>query len=104
MSFCNDQLTPSEAERNRHGPMLCYSYSEENLGSYESPMYFPDIPYNHAKLQPITIDEIRVPREKLVKGAYPGVLLDVYYIGFPTLKHLEHQVNIFILNLLFIAY
>lgn len=91
MKTCDDKLSVSEAERNRHGPMLCYTYTPENLGMYEAPMYFPNISYNHAKLQPITIDEIRVPIEKLVKGAYPGVLMDVYYPGFPTLKHLEHQ-------------
>ncbi|XP_044753011.1 5'-3' exoribonuclease 1 isoform X2 [Coccinella septempunctata] len=91
MRSCSDQLTSTEAARNRHSPMLCYTYTQENLGQYDSPMYFPDISNNHAKVQPITIDEIKVPREKLVKGAYPGVLMDVYYPGFPTFKHLEHQ-------------
>ncbi|KAL3283158.1 hypothetical protein HHI36_006310 [Cryptolaemus montrouzieri] len=91
MHLCKDQLSSDEARRNKHGPMLCYSYTAEDLGVYESPMYFSAISHNHAKLQPITIDEIRVSREKLVKGLYPGVLLDVYYPGFPTLKHLEYR-------------
>ncbi|KAK9879471.1 hypothetical protein WA026_006540 [Henosepilachna vigintioctopunctata] len=91
MKIYSNDLSPDEMERNKHGPMLCYTYTKENLGLYESPMYFPDVTINHANVTNLTIDEIRVPMDKLVKGAYPGVLFDVYYPGFPTLKHLNYQ-------------
>ena len=38
-------------------------------------------------------DGFVMERSKLVKGLYPGVKLDLYFPGFPTLKHLEHSVS-----------
>ena len=35
-----------------------------------------------------------VSKEKLKKGLCKGVKLDVYFPGFPTLKHIEHTVCI----------
>ena len=34
-----------------------------------------------------------IEKEKLKKGLCDGVKLDVYFPGFPTLKHLEHTVS-----------
>ncbi|XP_044268734.1 5'-3' exoribonuclease 1 isoform X2 [Tribolium madens] len=90
MKPCNELLTPEEANRNKHGPMLVYEYTDEDLGVYEPPSYFPKV-VNRARCTPVNIEDIRVPKEKLVKGAYPGVVLDVYYPGFPTLKHLKYE-------------
>lgn len=95
MKPCNEKLTPDEVRRNTHGPMLDYTYSPQDLGVYEASKYFPPIKHNHCKLTPITIDSIRVPISQLVKGAYPGVCMDVYYPGFPTLKHLKYTVSQF---------
>lgn len=90
----NTKLTLEEIKRNTHGPMRVYSYTEEDLGEYPAPSYFPQIKSNHAKCDFLSIEDIRVPIEKLVKGAYPGVKLDIYYPGFPTLKHLKYTVCI----------
>ena len=35
-----------------------------------------------------------VSKEKLNKGLCNGVKLDVYFPGFPTLKHIEHTVSL----------
>lgn len=38
--------------------------------------------------------EFRVPSEKLYKGLPAGVRLDVFFPGFPTMKHLPHKVKL----------
>ncbi|KAF2885186.1 hypothetical protein ILUMI_20983 [Ignelater luminosus] len=90
MGPCNEQLTPEEKQRNTHGPMLVYTYTLDNLGCYEAPEYFPSVTFSHAKCELVAIEDIRIPRDKLVKGAYPGVKFDVFYPGFPTMKHLNY--------------
>ncbi|XP_071874436.1 5'-3' exoribonuclease pacman isoform X1 [Bombus fervidus] len=87
------QITPEERARNRHGPMCLFTYTEENLGAYKAPQYFPDI-INHAKVQLINREDIAVSREKLVRGLCPGVKLDVYYPGFSTLQYIEHTASL----------
>lgn len=37
--------------------------------------------------------EFVVSKDKLKKGLCGGVKLDVYFPGFPTLKHIEHTVS-----------
>ncbi|KZC09221.1 5'-3' exoribonuclease 1 [Dufourea novaeangliae] len=83
------KLTPEERERNQHGPMCLYSYTEDEMGVQKAPEYFPDI-VSHATVQFINYQDIIVPREKLVRGLCPGVKLDVYCPGFPTLRYIEH--------------
>ena len=34
MESCNSMLTDEEAQRNCHGPMHIYTYTEQNLGDY----------------------------------------------------------------------
>ena len=84
-------LTNEEKERNKHGPMMKYTYSKDHLGSYPAPQYFKDIERNLAKSRPILREEFEVPIEKLKKGLMSGVRLDVYFPGFPTLKHIPHR-------------
>ncbi|KAJ8980060.1 hypothetical protein NQ317_012900 [Molorchus minor] len=72
MEKCKDELTP-------------------NLGQYSAPEYFPAIPHNHTFVDTMNYDDVLIPKEKLVKGAYPGVKMDVYYPGFPTMKHLKYK-------------
>lgn len=93
MAECADQLTPEEVRRNQHGPMLIYEHTATVQPSYEAPEYFPTVQPNYAICQELTIEEIRVPQEKLIKGAYPGVKQDIYFPGFPTMKHLKYEVN-----------
>lgn len=94
MEPCYDKLTPDEQKRNSHGPMYIYTYTVEDLGAYDAPGYFPKLPKNHAKLEPINWQDIMVPKENLVKGLCPGVRLDVYFPGFPSLKHIEHTAEL----------
>lgn len=91
MEPCNKNLTLDELKRNKHGPMIIYKYTKTDLGEYKAPEYFPTITSNHANQELVYLEDIRVPKEKLIKGAYPGVILDVYYPGFPTLKHLRYS-------------
>lgn len=95
MDPCDKKLTDEEKKRNSHGPMLVYEYSTENKGPYEAPKYFPRISNNFTNLTPLTINDVRVPVDKLIKGAYPGAKFDVYFPGFPTFKHLKYAVSSF---------
>lgn len=87
------QLTIEEKQRNSHGPMCIFTYTEEDMGQYSVPEYFPSIK-SHAKCTFVNRGEILVPQEKLVKGLYPGVKLSVYFPGFPTLQHIEHTASL----------
>ena len=69
---------------------MCFGVS----GPYEAPQYFPRLKSNHAAVHKKSRDEINVDRSCLVKGLCPSVRLDVYYPGFPTLKHIPHTVGI----------
>lgn len=80
-------------KRNSHGPMLIYEYTSAVQEKYEAPQYFPPILQNYAVWNELTINDIRVPKEKLIKGAYPGVKLDIYFPGFPTTKYLKYKVS-----------
>ncbi|PSN30434.1 5'-3' exoribonuclease 1, partial [Blattella germanica] len=90
MAPCAALLTEEERNRNSHGPMHIYTYTEENLGVYEAPQYYPPIKVNHAAVQRVSRSDIHVEHSRLVKGLCPGVRLDVYFPGFPTLKHLAY--------------
>ena len=84
-------LRPEATERNKHGPMICFTYSAERLGSYHAPQYFPIIENNHSQQSEIWRSEWEVPISKLRKGIMPNVRLDVFFPGFPTLKHIPHK-------------
>ena len=45
------------------------------------------------RLTKVPVDGFWLKSEELVKGLLPGVQLDVYYPGFPTLKHLKYKVS-----------
>ena len=49
--------------------------------------------FQYFRICTIDKDLFRIPPEKIYKGLCLGVSLDVYYPGFPTLKHLPHTVN-----------
>lgn len=94
MEPLNEKLTAEEKKRNSHGPMLVYNHTTENLGCYSAPSYFPSVKENHAKCVALSINDIKVPIDKLVKGAHPRRATDIYYPGFPTLKHLQFTVRV----------
>lgn len=93
MSYCSANLTEEERLRNKHGPMLIYTFTQRDMGVYKAPEYFPPVMHSHANVMTMNYDDILVPREKLVKGAYPGVKTGKYYPGFPTMKHLKYKVG-----------
>lgn len=62
-------------------------------GPYEAPQYFPPLKSNHAAVCKKSRDDINVDRSCLVKGLCPNVRLDIYFPGFPTLKHIPHTVS-----------
>ncbi|XP_043280589.1 5'-3' exoribonuclease 1 [Venturia canescens] len=85
----NAKLTPEEQKRNKHGPMSIITYTDEDLGLYEAPQYFPTI-HSHAKVVTLNREAIDVPVDKLVKGLCKGVKLSTYFAGFPTFQHIKH--------------
>ena len=87
-------LSKEEQGRNTHGPMLAYTYVSEPLGRYQAPQYFPDVDRNFANCREIWRKEFEVPLNKLNKGLMEGVRLDVYFPGFPTLKHIPHKARL----------
>ncbi|KAF2357382.1 putative 5-3 exonuclease [Trinorchestia longiramus] len=90
MSSESHRLTADEKRRTAHGPMYVYTYTPDNLGSYQSPEYFPNVSINHAKLDLVFRDEWDIHKEKIRKGLCPGARTDLYFSGFPTLRHLQH--------------
>ncbi|XP_076269715.1 5'-3' exoribonuclease pacman [Rhynchophorus ferrugineus] len=94
MRSCNEKLTPEEKDRNTHGPMYLFSYTNDDLGRLEAPDYFPVVRHNHAKIVTMSLQDIRIPKEKLIKGIYPGAVFDIFYPGFPTMKHLQYVGNL----------
>lgn len=54
-------------------------------GSVSVSKYFPSIEENHAEKIAINREDIFVSSENLIKGLFPGLQLDVYHIGFPSL-------------------
>ncbi|XP_076358060.1 5'-3' exoribonuclease pacman isoform X2 [Tachypleus tridentatus] len=96
MEPLEELLTVEEKQRNRHGPHLLYTYKEKSFGTYLSslPGHFPDIDDNHAHCQEIHEDSFRIPANKIKKGLCDGVRLDVYIHGFPTFRHIEHEVKL----------
>lgn len=95
MGECESELTESERARNIHGPMLQYDY----CGTDQGPL--ADSPYGQAGVAhllctetPIVRDEIQVPDDKLVLGPCRATEKEVYFPGFPTMRHLEHSAKL----------
>ena len=88
------KLTADEARRNSHGPMFVVDYSADDLGPYPAPAYFPTVERNHALARQVWRKEWDVPIPQLRKGLMEGVKLDVFFPGFPTLKHIRHTARL----------
>ncbi|XP_063888211.1 5'-3' exoribonuclease 1-like [Scylla paramamosain] len=94
MEVCNTMLSEEERKRNSHGPMYIYTYTEQNLGDYHVSSYFPVIHMNHAQVERVWRETWELPPDKIKKGLCPEVQLDVYFAGFPTLKHVDHKFHV----------
>lgn len=55
------------------------------LGTVTISKYFPPIEENHAQKISINREDIYVEIADLVKGLCPGLQMDVYHVGFPSL-------------------
>lgn len=55
------------------------------IGIVSTSRYFPPIEESHANKTPIFREEIAVKIDDLIKGLCPGLQMDVYHIGFPSL-------------------
>lgn len=64
-------------------PILYWFYTL--IGAVSISKYFPPIEENHAEKIAINREDICVDVDDLVKGLCPGLQLDVYHIGFPSL-------------------
>lgn len=115
MNDCAPQLSDSERQRNIHGPMLKYHYTQKDLGVVPETRYGqPEIRHNFCEETPVWRDEVfvqnsfmlrilldyalfrlqvRVPDDKLVLGPSKGVANNVYFPGFPTMRHLKYTVS-----------
>ena len=65
-------------------------YSSEEQGSYPAPAHFPPVERSHCRFQRVRREEWDVPLAGLRKGLMAGARLDVFFPGFPTLKHIRH--------------
>lgn len=87
---CDVELSAEERARNVHGPMYVYTYASTSQGSVDGPGTFPSIGHVMCNEKKIFREEIQVPKDKLVLGPSKGTFTNVYYSGFPTLKHLNY--------------
>eukprot|EP00794_Sanderia_malayensis_P014879 gene14879-16425_t len=92
MKTHNMRLTDEEKARNSYGSCMKYNYSDHIEYCFPStfPGVFNDIEPCRAKCQRIDKDLFRIPIKDLKKGLCEGVKEDVYFPGFPTLKHINH--------------
>lgn len=103
MNDCNDMLTDNERNRNKHGPMLQYDFCAVDQGS--EPECFGQQMIGHVFCKETRIDrsELLISEDKLVLGPCSGARKDVYFPGFPTMRHLKHSVSpIYIIQDLFV--
>lgn len=98
MSYCNDKLTIEETRRNSHGPMLIYTYTARDNGVYNAPEHFTPVIHNHTIVETMSYDDVLIPSSKLVKGVHPEAQMNIYYPGFPTMKHLKYKVRYIYIN------
>ncbi|EZA57402.1 hypothetical protein DMN91_008681 [Ooceraea biroi] len=87
------KLIDEEHTRNKQGPMCLYSYTDEIRSIYKDTKYFPEF-ISHAQVTQMNRNDIFVPKERLVQGLAQDFDLDVYYPGFPLLRHLPHKASL----------
>ncbi|MGH0119839.1 UNVERIFIED_CONTAM: hypothetical protein FKN15_043272 [Acipenser sinensis] len=83
-------LTMDEKQRNRHSECAVYCYDKDVEFLYPSPLpdKFPSLVKCHARYKTIPMDAWHVGL------TYVGIKVhnsDVYFCGFPTLKHIKHK-------------
>ncbi|XP_068754427.1 5'-3' exoribonuclease 1-like isoform X2 [Montipora capricornis] len=96
MSPLYARLTEEELNRNKHCPCLLYTYDPNLSVSVPStlPGKFPDISFCHARCEVLDKDVFHVDGQHLHRGLCKGVKLDLFFPGFPTLYHVDHQAEL----------
>ncbi|PAV74447.1 hypothetical protein WR25_02437 [Diploscapter pachys] len=74
-----NQLSAEEKSRNAHGPHILFTWDEKT---------------EKATREEVDKDVFRIPQEQVVWGLLPNVKLDIYFPGFPTMKHLKHLASL----------
>ena len=92
MRACEKNLTPAEVKRNRHGPMQQYDYHPESQGSAPGIFSLRPLYSVFCTEQQIWSKEIAVPSDKSVCVELPNAAREVFFPGFPTMKHLKYDV------------
>ena len=85
------ELSLDEQARNVHGPMYEYQFNSVTQGQLQAPCTFPSIGNLLCTENKIFRDAIQIAKENLVLGPSQGALLDYYFPGFPTMKHLTYK-------------
>ncbi|KAG6460815.1 hypothetical protein O3G_MSEX012236 [Manduca sexta] len=94
MAPCYQRLTEDELKRNRHGPMLMFTWVPDNLGEEHAPEYFPSIKECHTYEKQVWRQEIAVPKDLLKRGMLPNANRDLLFPGFPTMRHLKYKTSL----------
>ena len=86
------ELTKEEKLRNVHGPMYVYEFTNVSQGQLEGPLSsFPSIGNVMCFESKVPRENLHVPQHCLVLGPSKGAMLNVYFTGFPTFKHLNYK-------------
>lgn len=59
-----------------------------------APAFFPALANHHAKEVNVHREDLYMDRSNIVKGLCPGVRLDVYFPGFPSLQYIPFTVSL----------
>lgn len=90
MKRCYKDLTENEAARNSHGPMFEYSFTKEDQGEISGVFGLPRLSKSYALEKHITREQVLEATKDLILSKAKGVKTDVYFPGFPTMKHLKY--------------
>lgn len=93
MAKCDKGLKDTERQRNKHGAMSVYTFTEENMGTVDGILKLPSIPNCYCSHKSIALAEIRVPPNRMVFGPWPKKNSTIiHFPGFPTMKFLKYTV------------
>lgn len=87
------KLTDEEIQRNEFGKCFKYTFNPELNFQYPSsyPGVFEDIRRCRADKEELDREKFHLDICDLKKGLMKGTKLDIYFTGFPTMKHLKHK-------------
>ncbi|XP_062506213.1 5'-3' exoribonuclease 1-like isoform X2 [Corticium candelabrum] len=92
MAPLETKLLAEEKERNTPGHCFSYRFNPElNFVYKTNHRLFPDITACRSQCETLERDCFAMNPTELRQGLCEGVQQDVYFPGFPTLKHLQHS-------------